>query len=123
MTYAAEEALNRSAPTDVPLWGIDAEYTPDDLKPSPFYKAGVSLAEVDLNIAAGVPRGAVDAQLYQLNTLAPTLRAAFVRGSGISSSEAPVAALASLRERGMPLRPTPLGRISPPWKLEVEVGS
>ncbi len=103
MTYAAEDALTRSAPTDVPLWGIDEEYTPNDLKPSSFYKAGVSLSEVDLNIAAGVPRDAVEEQLHQLNTLSTTLRAAFVRGSGISSSEAPVAALAQLREKGMPL--------------------
>lgn len=104
MTYAAEEALARPAPEDRdPVFGIDPGYVPADLASSAFYEAGVSLAELDVAIAAGVPREAVETQISQLSILAPTLRSALVRGSGIPAGTDPIAALAPLRDKGMPL--------------------
>jgi len=104
MTYAAEEALTRAAPPEPgPLFGIVPDYAPADLAPSDFYEAGVSLAQLDLNVSAGVPQEAVTTQLAQLSVLTPTLRSALVRGSGISADADPLEALAPLRDGGMPL--------------------
>jgi len=103
ITYAAEEALLRPGPAGQRYFGLDEGAEPPDLAPSAFYEADLSLTSIDLAIAAGVPREEVEDQLAQLNTLAPTLRAALARGSGARSDDDPIAALQGIRAQGRPL--------------------
>lgn len=103
ITYAAEEALKRPGDQRQRIFGLDEDAVPADLAHSSFYDAGVSVTEMDIALAAGVPRDDVQEQVLQMAALGPTLRSALVRGSGVPATDDSKAALGQVRDGGLPV--------------------